>query len=212
MKFLLIFLFLGSNVSLSQDLRLIPLTTSEINRNVKHHYQYESKEGHLGLIDLWLLKNGSYEYQIASNTYESFSTGHWKISKDILTLNSDIQADNLPIAIIYRSKDESEPDIKKIAFIKDLDGNIIDYAFVYINNDSISCMDGDLICKGKYEKIDSIKVGFENHGISSRWVSVKPFDGVIQITIKTHRDLRNYVVFDNRTYKVSNTRIVNVKD
>jgi hypothetical protein len=91
------------------------------------------------------------------------------------------RVNDLPIKLIYRAKEGNESDIKKIAFIKDLKGNIIDYAFVYINNDSISCMDGDLICTGKYEKIDSIKVRFENHGISSTWIPVKPFNGICKL-------------------------------
>ena len=141
-----------------------------------------------------------------------FSTGHWKISKDILTLNSDIQSNDLPIKLIYRSKEGSESDIKKIALIKDLKGSIIDYAFVYINNDTISCMDGDLICTGQYEKIDSIRVGFENHGISSKWIPVKTFDGVLQIIIQTNRDLRNYIVLNNEKYKCSVNGLVKLKD
>ena len=71
-------------------------------------------------------------------------------------------------------------------------------------------MDGDLLCIGKYESIDSIKVRFENHGISSKWIPVKPFDGVIQIVIQTYRDLRNYRVLDNEKYQIYKNKLIEI--
>jgi hypothetical protein len=131
--------------------------------------------------------------------------------EDQLILNSDIQKNNLPIKVSYHSMDKSDKDVKKINFIKDLKGNPVDYAFVYINDDSTSCMDGDLLCTKEFKTIDSIKVRFENYGISSKWITVEPFDGVIQITIQTYKNLRNYIVLNNRKYKIYKTKIVEVK-
>ena len=108
--------------------------------------------------------------------------------------------------------------IRKFSFVRagsedrySLKGNIISYAFVYINNDSVSCMDGDVLCNGSYKSIDSIRVGFENYGISSRWNRVKSFDGVIQIIIQTNRDLRNYIVFNNVKYQVYKNNLKKLK-
>ena len=211
MRLLLINLFFIGTLGYGQDLKLIPLTTQEVKEKVQYHYQYEYQDGHVGTIDLLLLKNGTFKYFLASNVYYTFSTGRWKRSKDIITLNSDIQKNELPIKIIYRSKDSSDFDIKKISFIKDLKGNVISYAFVYINNDSTSCMDGDILCIGSYKSIDSIRVGFENYGISSKWIQVNPFDGIIQIIIQTHRNLRNYIVFNNVKYRIYKSNLKKLK-
>ena len=58
---------------------------------MKAHYQWESTDGHFAIEDLWLLKNGTYEYKIASNLYNAFSDGVWNQSEDILTLTSELK-------------------------------------------------------------------------------------------------------------------------
>jgi hypothetical protein len=81
--FLLAMLF--SVVGKSQDLVSLPLTKAEVSQKIKAHYSYQSEDGHFALLDLWLMKNGTYEYKITSNTYNGFSEGTWKQSNRFLT-------------------------------------------------------------------------------------------------------------------------------
>ena len=186
---------------------LVKLTNEEKNNNIQYHYRWESTSGHVGIIDLLLFSNHTFEYSVASNVYHASSTGYWQLSNGILTINSDFQKGSLPIEISYRQRDSSDFNVKKIAFVKDLNNNPINYAFVYINNDSTNCMDGDLLCVGDYNQIDSIKVVLENGGPSSKWMSVFPSDGLIQIKIATKHDLKNYIIFNNRKYQVYKNKL-----
>lgn len=202
MKFSSIFLVFIVQLSYSQDLTLIKLTNEETINNVQYHYQWESTEGHVAVIDLLLLKDHAFEYSIGSNIYNAYSTGHWQLSKGVLTLNSDFQKGTLPIKISYRQRDGSDLEVKKIAFVKDLNNKPISYAFVYINNDSTSCMDGDMLCIGDFEDIDSIKVVLENNGPSSKWMPVTQHEELLQITILTRHSLENYIILTDKKYRL----------
>lgn len=174
MRLLLLSFLLFSLVGAAQDLIHMHITKTEESRSVQAHYQYESKDDHFAFIDLWLLKDNRYEYKITSNVYNAFSEGTWKKSKSILTLTSSIKSDNLPIKVSFRPKDSSDFDVKRIAFVKDLNGKVIANVFVYVNNDSTSCMDGDLLCREEYDSINRIRVQYENWGLSSPWVTSNP--------------------------------------
>ena len=183
------------------------LSTAEVSHGVQAHYHFESKSGHFTIIDLWLLKESKYEYEITSNVYNAFSEGTWQQSKGRLVLISHIKKNNLPILVSFRPKDSSDYDVKRIAFIKDLNGKVISNAIVYINNDSTSCIDGDLMCNGKYASINKIRVQYENYGISSEWVNVRPFEGLLQVTILTKKELSNFLVFNPKRYQVLKNKI-----
>ena len=204
---LLSLLLIFFNLSVhGQDLKRVSLSKKEIS-SVKAHYQWESTDGHFAIEDLWLLKNGTYEYKITSNLNNAFSDGVWNQSEDILTLTSELQKDNLPIKVSFHPKGNSDFDVKRIAFLRDLNDSVVWNAFVYINNDSTSCMDGDLTCRGEYTVINRIRVQYENYGISSQWVNIKPFEGLLQVTIQSRKDLRNFIVFASKKYRLVNNRL-----
>jgi hypothetical protein len=207
MKCLSIFFLFIAPVCRCQELSLIKLTKEEENKSAKYHYQWESTDGHVAIIDLFLFGDQTYKYSISSNVYNAFSSGHWKIFKDTMTLTSNLQKDNLPIKVLYRQRDSNDFNVRKIAFLKDLNGTLVNYAFIYINNDSTSCDYGDLLCIGNYNSIDSIRVRLENHGIYSPWVRIKPFNDLIQVIIQTTQNLRNYIVFDEEKYLIQKNKL-----
>lgn len=207
MKCLPIFFFFIVQISHSQDLTLIKLTKEEINRKVKYHYQWESIVGHVAVIDLFLFRDQTFEYSEVSNVYYAYSFGKWESDGNIVVLNSDFQKGTLPIKVTYRQRDTFDFTVKKIAFVRDLNEKPISNAFVHINNDSTSCMDGDLLCNREYKQIDSIKVVLENNGPSSNWVSIIPHTGLVQITILTTHDLRNYFILKDRKYNLDGGRL-----
>jgi hypothetical protein len=207
MKYLSIFFLFVVQICHSQDLALIKLTPKEINKNVRQHYQWESTDGHVAVIDLFLFKDQTFEYSIASNVYNAYSIGHWKSDGNMVILNSDFQKETLPIKVSYRQRDTFDFTVKEIAFVKDLSGKPLSYAFVYINNDSTSCMDGDLLCIGEYKQIDRVKVVLENNGPSSKWVNIIPHEGLVQITVLTKLNLQNYIILNDVKYKIVNNRL-----
>jgi hypothetical protein len=81
MRLLLPIYILITSICRGQDLTIVSLTQTEIDKGVQQHYQFESKEGHVGYIDLFLFKDGSFEYTIASNIYNAYSIGKWKGSR-----------------------------------------------------------------------------------------------------------------------------------
>jgi hypothetical protein len=207
MKYLSILFFFISLECRSQDLTLIKLTKEELNKDVQYHYRWESADGHVAVIDLFLFKNQTFEYSIASNGYNTFSIGRWKSDGKEVILNSDFQKGTLPINVSYRQRDTSDFTVKEIAFVRDLNEKPIPYAFVYINNDSTSCMDGDLLCNGEYKQIERVKVVLANDGPSSEWNDIIPHDGLIQITVLTKRNLENYTIVNDRKYKLDNGKL-----
>ena len=202
MKYMLVYIALLAQVAYSQDLTLVKLKDKEAKGKTQYHYQWESTDGHVAVIDLFLFKDNTFEYSIASNINYMYSTGRWKLSNGIIALNSDIQNETLPIQIKYRQRDSSDFNVKKIALIRDLNDAPLTYAIMYINNDSTSCMDGDLLCVGDYKQIDSIRVAIVNRGPSSKWIRIYPFEGLLQITIPTKRSLERYMVLTDEKYLV----------
>ena len=71
---------------------------------------------------------------------------------------------------------------------------------MYVNNDSTRCMDGDLMCIGEYTSINRIRVKYVNDGISSEWVNINTFDGLLQVTIQTKKDLTNFLVLNPKNF------------
>lgn len=202
--FLLAFFCLSLN---AQDLTVVQLTSEDKVEDVKSHYRWENSDGHFAIIDLWLLNSGRYVYKITSNVYNAYSEGFWKKSKNFITIKSEIQKDNLPIKVSFRPKTLNDFDVKRIAFLKDLNDSIVSNAFIYVNNDSISCLYGDMMCQGYFTTITRVRVQYENLGISSQWVDLQPFEGLLQITILSRKNLSNFIVFPSKKYRIIDDKL-----
>lgn len=208
MKYLTVLFFFTGHICYSQGLSLTKLTKEDSSRNVQYHYQWESADGHVAVVDLFLFRDQTFEYAIASNVHYAYSTGYWKSKGKTVILNSDFQKETLPIKVSYRQQDTSDFNVKEIAFVKDLNENPLPYAFVYINNDSTSCIDGDLLCIGGYKQIDRVKVVLENGGPSSKWVNILPHDGLIQITVLTKLNLQSYIILTDQIYIIKKKKLM----
>jgi hypothetical protein len=204
MRKITVFLLLSVHLVLtgySQDFHEVPLSNSERKSNVIQHYQYASEDGHVAIIDLILFKNKTYKYQNNSNVYSAHSKGKWSIHNNILTLNSDFQQDQLPIKVYYRTRNTSDAGIKKIAYVKDMMGNVADYALIHVNNDSTLCSYGDAFCDKEIDRIDSLKVVLEN-GLRSQWIAVPQATGILQVVLLSAESLEHYSVLTNQRYKI----------
>ena len=207
MKYLSILFFFAVQLCHSQDLSLQQLTKTEIAKKIQYHYQFESTDGHVAKIDLFLYKNQTFEYFIASNVYNAYTTGRWKSDNNIVTLNSQFQKGTLPVKVSYRQRDSSDFSVKQLSLVKNLNKKTLPYAFVYINNDSTRCMDGDLLCTGEYKQIERVKVVLENNGPSSKWINIPSHKGLIQLTVLTKRDLENYIILTNKKYTIDSKKL-----
>ena len=207
MRFFLLLLILLSLTVQGQDLARMPLTKNEKAHKVNAHYQWESKDGHFALIDLWLHHNHNYVYRITSNVYNAFSYGRWIQLNGVITLSSTIKQNNLPIEVSFPTKNNDDLEVKKIALVTDLNDSLVTNVFVYVNDDSTACILGDAICKGTFDSIYRIRVQYENNGPSSKWISINSYDGLIQVTIQTKVNLTNFLVFDQKKYQVKTNRL-----
>lgn len=189
-------------IAMAQGYKLIPLKNSEIKNNVKYHYLSGSK---YTVSELYLFKNGSFRFESQTCLYGSFSTGNWTIKNEILQLKSDIQEKNIPVKLLYRSRDSSDNQIKRLAMPKDLTGKELK-ATIFINNDSTSCFYGDFFCYGNYSTIDSVKLDL-NNGLKSTWIKVNAGAEIVQLVLQSSIDLTNYILY-NATFKRNKNKLI----
>lgn len=183
------------------------LTKSEIKKGVKYHY---SSGGDYASAHLYLFKNDSFRFESHTCMTSDFSLGSWTIKNNLIRLTSNIQKDNVPIKLLYRSKDSSEKKIKRLAIPKDLTGREL-WATIYVNNDTTACFDGDLSCFGNYSSIDSIRL-YLNNGLSSPWVKVNTSGNeIVQIVLQSTIDLIDYICY-NATFRRNKNQLIRVTE
>jgi hypothetical protein len=71
---------------------------------------------------------------------------------------------------------------------------------VLINNDTTKCLPIIGSYNGLFEKINRVKILFEN-GMSSKWMTVNG-ERKVALTVLTDASIRNYVVMNRRRFKL----------
>jgi hypothetical protein len=210
-KKLIAYIFLFSVLiplhSQAQDYKKLVITKGESRSGIQSHYQYQCNDGHFCVIDLWLFTNKNFEYRMTSNVFNGFSKGGWTLSKNTLKLVSTYKEGNLPIKVFSRKRDTTDTGINKIAFVRNSEGHQVDNVFVDVNVDSVTCLYGDGICNSQFDKIERIRVRYENSGPSSQWIEIKPFEGILQIVVESNDDLEHYLIFDPKTFQIINQKL-----
>src|SRR5215831_10827394 len=92
-----------------------------------------------------LFKDSSFSYQFESSTYNGYSKGTWKRTRDKLILNSYFKANNLPVKLEYGFDTSSVN--RRIEIVKNLNNENLHDALVYVNSDSIYCFPDALLNK-----------------------------------------------------------------
>jgi hypothetical protein len=195
--------------ALSQSLKEVALTKEEKQADsLLSHYQVFSDDS-LASVSLYLYKHGTFEYQNATCITYRFSTGIWTKKGSIITLNSFIQKDQLPISINY-IKTDSVGQKNKVLVGRSPTGERITALVVYMNNDSTSCIVGTPFCNGSYDYIDSIRVHLDG-GFHSQWIKTERNRGDIEPVIQTTIPLEKYFPIRNEQYRLGNKQISRVK-
>ncbi len=200
--------FFSCNLSFGQYLTELQLTKNDTINGIVRKYKYK-EFNETGQILLVLKSDHTYEYSLGHSSFYRYSQGNYQITNHkYIKLNSFIQKSNLPIKINYDCNDEVT-DSFKITVVKNLNNEPVTDAFVHINNDSIVCLPLIEHCNNVYDSISRVKVVLEN-GISSIWINVKPNFRKICIVIQSRNDLKNYIAFASKKFRIKGKRIYEV--
>ncbi|WP_212002735.1 hypothetical protein [Chitinophaga sp. HK235] len=175
------------------------LTKNETQNGVFLKFSYSAKNSY-GVVRLILKKNNTYYYSVNTCATHGVSEGKWRMFKDVLILESALQMDNIAAKISY---DESGRFIDSfdIAVVKNVKNELLTEAFVLINNDSIKCLPMIGRYNGSFDRINRVKIVFEN-GMSSKWIVVKKGTKKVLLTILTDAIIDNYIVLNKLKFKL----------
>lgn len=197
----LIFLFILSVIITDAQIiiKKIPLTKDDKSKGILLKYAYLPKGVYHVGTTLVLYKSGRYEYNERDGGQGFYSFGKWKINHKILTLNSDLQQNEVPIQTKYLI-DSSVDKIRRFSEVQDPKRHTWVYAYVLVNNDSTLCNPSLFYCKGSYTKMDSVKILFGDR-MSSKWIKVedKPFQK-LQFTLDTDEDVKAYIPMNKKQF------------
>lgn len=182
-----------------QTLKKEPITKSDRMKGIFLKFNYSDKDGYGG-VSLMLKRDSTFSYGINTCATHEISEGKWKMSKDLLILESTFQMDNIPAEISY-GENRKFVDSSVIAVVENVKHELLMEAFVLVNNDTIKCLPMVGMCNGLFEKIERVKIVFEN-GMSSAWIPVKVNERKIALTILTDVSIRNYIVMNKRKFKL----------
>ncbi|WP_143709037.1 hypothetical protein [[Flexibacter] sp. ATCC 35208] len=182
-----------------QTLKKERITKNDRMKGISFKFNYSAKDSY-GLVSLILKKDNTFYYSANTIGTHQISEGTWKLSEGILILESTFQMNNFP-AEISNGENRKFVDSCDIAVVENVKHELLTDAFVVVNNDTIKCLPMIGMCKGEYEKIDSVKIAFEN-GMSSGWIPIKFNERKIALTVLTEIPIGNYVVMNKRRFKL----------
>lgn len=189
------------NIS-AQTLQSVSLKTNDSLKNVQYKYEYSEKDNFYR-ITIFLLRDGEYWYYENSCVMDLYSKGTWRLSKDALILNSEIQKNNVPVLLSLTDDTCDVVSNSKFGVVKNLKGDYLTDAFVNVNADNVKCLPMAGSCVGEYKTVDSVRLIFEN-GFRSKWVHVKDSnDSHILLKVNTNLKISAFISFENFKYKVT---------
>jgi hypothetical protein len=172
---------------------------SQVNDSLFAVFNYLTPDGY-GWIRIELMVNKTFVYTRGACMDHFFSNGHWKIKKDTLILNSDMQKNNIPV-MIRESKAETR-DSLYIGLATDLSGYLVKDAGFFYNDSIKSCMPAFDECRFYKGTVKRIKATFSN-GLSSDWYTIKdPSTTYIEPVLNLNFALDRYFFLTNNKYLV----------
>lgn len=204
--FLIVSLLLTCSNLFSQSLVQEEVSTEDLRNEVYKKYNFSEGEGSHEM-SLVLFKNNTYKFEETRDGVPRINMGSWKIKDKVLFLKDNINKDKLPISVQFITKADS---LFKGFFqiVRNLKGEILNDAMIYVNNDSVQCLALTGTCIGSFKSINRIKVAFEN-GFTSGWVSIKrkPFEQ-LSFTILSNYNITNYAALKSAMYLVAKGKLV----
>lgn len=161
-----------------------------------------------------LTKKGRFKYTgYWPLNSKKFSEGYYSIDDNIITLNSDLQFDNVKANIAYFDTTAKDPLYSRLSFPKNNKGESIFKSFYYINYDTTSkgIFDPEfLIHLNLTHSIKSIKVRFWNADFGSSWIPIQQNGKFISVKINTDENFDSYKpkVLKNWKLKIYKNRLI----
>ncbi|SIO55569.1 hypothetical protein [Chitinophaga niabensis] len=183
-----------------QSLKRKSLTKADKEHTVRWRYEYRSKEGFFG-ESLLLFKSGRYKYEAGGCLQGFFSEGRWAVVGNEMILNSDVKKNDVPVSVSYTNDTSDIVNAFKFGIVRNRKGDLMTDAFVIINNDSVKCLPMAGGCVGTYNRIDSVRLQFEN-GFTSRWMGIANNDKHVLIRAEVDIKIEGYKSFDNVKYRL----------
>lgn len=173
-------------------------------------YQYRTLEGFAG-TSIKLNQNKSFYYSTGTDIQQSFSSGMWEIVKDTLILKSFINRDDIPVTITEITTEHE--DSITIGLIKNLNGDIIKDATVFINGDTtINCMPAFDDCRFIKGSIRKVKLAFNNN-CSTKWYELKnESTSRIEPIVNVDSPFNSYVFLSNKKYIIKKKGLYELRE
>lgn len=193
-------LILNALLLSGQSLKRKGLTKIDKENNIRWRYEYRSEEGFWGK-SLLLFKNGRYKYTSGGCLQSFFSEGRWAVIDKVMVLNSDVKENDVPVSVSYTNDTSDIVNAFKFGIVRNRKGDLMTDAFVNINADSVKCLPIAGGCGGTYNRIDSVRLIFEN-GFTSRWMGIENNDKYVLIKAEVDNKIEGYKSFDNFKYRL----------
>jgi hypothetical protein len=131
--------------------------------------------------------------------------------KDTLVLRSFIKRDDIPVTIIESASGHKDSLI--IDWVKDLQGDIVKGATVFINGDTLEkCMPVFDECRFLVGSVRRIRLTFNNNS-SSKWYELKLGDAnKIEVTLNVDFSLDSYVFLSNKKFLLRKKRLYDLRE
>ncbi|UPK72340.1 hypothetical protein [Chitinophaga filiformis] len=198
--FVVVIVILFSSQLKGQTLTKKKLTKHDIRTGVLMKF-YSSANDSYGTVELLLMKDRTFLYNLNAIANNGVSQGKWEIANGVLMLQSSLQIDNVPIEI---SSDSNRRFVYKsnIAIVENTKHELLTDAVVLINEDSIKCLPMIGSCNGSFDRITRVKVVFEN-GMSSKWITIEGNKNKVAITVLTDVPISRYIVMNKQRFILS---------
>lgn len=202
-KLSLLFTIVGNCQILKRDI----LNQNDKVNGIFQRFTYDAK-GSYGSIVLTLKRNKTYQYTINSFAYHGISEGTWQILNRMLILQSTFQLDNIPVEISYGNEGDFV-DSFDIAIVRNIKHEPLTEAFVLVNNDSVRCLPVIGKCNATFDKINRVKVTFEN-GMSSKWIPIKDGEKKITPIVLSDIPIGNYIIMSKQKFRIDGSRLISL--
>jgi hypothetical protein len=182
-------------------------------------YSWEShNDYHFAYGRLVLLRSGRFIYT-SERPFDitAFSEGTFRINKDTLVLNSDLQADNVELKVEYIDSTNNDSSYKRLSFLTNLQDTVLWKARYQLNNDTT--INGSYYAdfplswypKNFLLKIFSLKVEF-GPGFGSPWIPLLAGNQFIKVTVLSDKDFNNYEpkVLTNYKFLIRGNKLVDI--
>jgi hypothetical protein len=168
--------------------------------------------------EIILTRKGRYYYSAYHPlSFQEHSEGTFQIRKDTLCLTSDLQSDNLKVAVTYIDSTETDTSYTRLSLPLNSKGEKLYNTYYFINNDSSFNGHYDPLFPANLHPLPtlkSIKVMFYDTHWGSKWIPISDSDKFIQVTVLTDLNEadRTYKVINGWRFKMSGSNLIDLSN